>query len=165
MIWRSATGRRRAIPISDRASLLFLVDTNVISAAALGRAALTPELTAWLTARSDELYLSAITITEIVDGVAKRRREGATRRAAMLANWLDDLLHFYGGRILAFDADVARQAGILTDLARGKGQQPGFADIAIAATASRHGLTLLTRNVRHFAFLDLAVIDPFVAQP
>lgn len=151
--------------ISDRAGPLFLIDTNVISAAAPARAALTPALAAWLAARSDTLYLSAITVTEIVDGVAKLQREGASRRAAALAAWLDALLHLHEDRVLAFDADVARQAGMLTDHARARGQNPGFADIAIAATASRHGLTLLTRNVRHFAFFDLPVIDPFVALP
>ena len=38
--------------------------------------------------------------------------------------------------------------------------QPGFADIAIAATAQRHGLIILSRNVRHFAPMDVGVVDP-----
>lgn len=127
------------------------------------RAVSTPGLAAWLTARSDALHLSAVTITEVADGVAKLRREGAVRRATALGDWLDALLHLHGERVLAFDADIARLAGELTDHARSKGQQPGFADIAIAATAHRHGLTLLTRNLRHFTAFDLPVIDPFVA--
>lgn len=127
------------------------------------RAVSTPGLAAWLTARSDALLLSAVTITEIADGVAKLRREGAVRRATALGEWLDALLHLHGERVLAFDADIARLAGELTDRARSKGQQPGFADIAIAATAHRHGLTVLTRNLRHFTAFDLPVIDPFVA--
>ncbi|WP_244876980.1 PIN domain-containing protein [Acidocella facilis] len=42
---------------------------------------------------------------------------------------------------------------------------PGFADIIIAATAQHHGLTILTRNLRHFEPLGAAVHDPFVRLP
>jgi predicted nucleic acid-binding protein len=40
-----------------------------------------------------------------------------------------------------------------------------LADIIIAATARRYGLTIHTRNVRHFSALGVAVIDPFAALP
>jgi predicted nucleic acid-binding protein len=53
----------------------------------------------------------------------------------------------------------------LADLARGRGHSPGFADIAIAATAHRHDLTILSRNERHFAPMDVAIIDPFQKIP
>ena len=42
---------------------------------------------------------------------------------------------------------------------------PGFADIIIAATAQRHGLTILSRNLKHFVPLGVAVVDPFLALP
>jgi predicted nucleic acid-binding protein len=38
---------------------------------------------------------------------------------------------------------------------------PGFADVAIAATAEAHGLTVLTRNVKDFIPLGVACFDPF----
>jgi len=114
---------------------------------------------------SAALFLSAVTIAEVVDGIAKARREGATRKAATLSAWLDTLLHLYGDSILAFDAAVARIAGTLSDVARGQGQAPGFADIVVVATARHHGLTILTRNVRHFLPLGVLVVDPFVALP
>jgi predicted nucleic acid-binding protein len=53
----------------------------------------------------------------------------------------------------------------LADLARGRGHSPSFADIAIAATARRHELTILSRNTRHFAPMDLAVFDPYQNLP
>jgi predicted nucleic acid-binding protein len=53
----------------------------------------------------------------------------------------------------------------LSDLARGRGHSLGFADIAIAATACRQGLTILSRNERYFAAMDVAVIDPFQKLP
>jgi hypothetical protein len=144
---------------------LYLIDTNVISAGAPSRVPASPKLVDWMDRNSAALFLSAVTIAEVVDGIAKARREGATRKAATLSAWLDTLLHLYGDRILAFDAAVARIAGTLSDVARGQGQAPGFADIVVAATARHHGLTILTRNVRHFLPLGVLVVDPFVALP
>ena len=114
---------------------------------------------------SASLFLSAVTVAEIEDGIAKSRREGATRKSADLAEWLETVLHLYGDRVLAFDAPTARIAGAISDRARGLGQTPGFADIIIAATAHHHGLTILSRNLRHFEFFGVAVIDPFTRLP
>jgi predicted nucleic acid-binding protein len=114
---------------------------------------------------SAELFLSVVTVAEIESGIAKSAREGATRKAADLRDWLALLLHLYAERVLAFDIATAEHAGGLADFARAKGQAPGFADIVIAATARRHGLTILSRNLRHFAPLGVPVIDPFEALP
>jgi predicted nucleic acid-binding protein len=114
---------------------------------------------------SSALFLSAVTIAEIADGIAKARREGATRKASGLAAWLRTLLHLYGDRVLPFDASTAEIAGALSDLARGRGHDPGFADVAIAATARRHDLTLLSRNARDFVTMDVPVVDPFESLP
>ncbi len=143
----------------------YLVDTNVISAVAPTLTRHRSELAAWMDARSGDLFLSAVTVAEIADGIAKARREGARRKAAELAAWLEAVLHLYGERVLAFDSATAEIAGTLSDLARGRGHAPGFADIAIAATASRHGLTILSRNARHFAPMDVSVVDPFRSLP
>jgi len=111
------------------------------------------------------LFISAVTVAEIEDGIAKLRREGATRRSADLTAWLETVLHLHADRILAFDTQTARVAGALSDRARGEGHPPGFGDIIIAATAQRHGLTILSRNVRHFTPLGVPVLDPFDALP
>jgi predicted nucleic acid-binding protein len=143
---------------------LYLVDTNVISARAPSRVPL-PELAAWMDSHSAELFLSTVTIAEIEDGIAKAQREGATRKARDLTAWLETVLHLYADRILPFDLATARLAGSLSDRARGQGHAPGFPDIIIAATAQRHGLTILTRNLRHFEPLSVPVHDPFVQLP
>jgi predicted nucleic acid-binding protein len=114
---------------------------------------------------SAELYLSAVTVAEIEDGIAKARRERANRKAADLTAWFETILHLYGNRILAFDIAVARMAGALSDLARRKGMAPGFADIVIGATARCHGLTILTQNTRHFEPLGLPTVNPFERLP
>ncbi len=143
----------------------YLVDTNVISAAAPAAAVRRPELIKWMESYSSDLFLSAVTIAEIADGIAKAKREGATRKASDLLAWLRTVLHLYGDRVLAFDSPTAEIAGALSDLARGRGHSPGLADIAIAATARKHDLTILSRNERHFAPMEAVVIDPFQQLP
>jgi toxin FitB len=143
----------------------YLVDTDIISATDPTKSVQRPELVAWMDSHSSDLFLSAVTIAEIVSGIAKLKREGARRRTFDLSGWLRTLLHLYVDRILPFDTPTAEVAGALSDLARSRGQSPGFADIAIAATAKRHNLTILSRNTRHFAPLSVAVIDPFVKLP
>jgi hypothetical protein len=143
---------------------VYLIDTNVISAGAPSRNASTA-LVDWMDVHSAALSLSAVTVSEIEDGIAKLRREGAARRSADLAAWWEAVLHLYGDRILPLDTATAKIAGALSDHARGQGQAPGLADLIIAATARRHGLTILSRNLKHFAPLDLPVVDPFAALP
>jgi predicted nucleic acid-binding protein len=143
---------------------VYLVDTNVISAASPARAGASA-LVEWMDVHSASLFLSVVTVAEIEDGIAKLRREGAARKSADLTAWLDTVLHLYGAHILAFDTPTARIAGALADRARGQGQAPGFADIIIAATAHRHELTILSRNLKHFEPLGVSVLDPFVALP
>ena len=144
---------------------MYLVDTDVLSTGAPGRREHSPALVDWMDTRSDALFLSAITVAEIHHGIARLKRTGAAERAARLAEWLDLVLHLYGDRVIPFDIDAARVAGPLMDKARATGQSPGFADLAIAATAASRNLTVLTRNLRHFAPLDVRAANPFEALP
>lgn len=143
----------------------YLIDTDVISAGAPSKARVIPALLDWMDSNSERLYVSVITVAEIEDGIAKSKREGATRKAALLAEWLDTLVHLYSARILAFDLPVARIAGRLSDKARGAGHNPGFADVAIGAIATHHELTVLTRNVDDYAALEVSAHDPMVEIP
>jgi hypothetical protein len=143
----------------------YLVDTNIISATAPTTGIRRPALIEWMHAHSDDLFLSAVTIAELSDGIAKAKREGMKRKAINLSAWLLTVLHLYGDRVLPFDSPTAEIAGVLADLARGRGHSPGFADIAIAATARRHDLIILSRNERHFVPLDVVVVDPLQQLP
>jgi predicted nucleic acid-binding protein len=143
---------------------VYLVDTNVISAAAPSRP-VSPALVQWMDAHSTSLFMSAVTVAEIEDGIAKLWREGATRKSADLTAWLDTVLHLYGDRIVAFDVTTARIAGAMSGRARGLGHAPGLADIIIAATAKHRGLTILSHNIRHFEPLGVGVFDPFAKLP
>lgn len=114
---------------------------------------------------SDRLFLSVMTIAKIDQGIAKARRQGASRQAERLSDWVEVLIALYADRILPIGLDVARLAGRLSDDVRGKGHAPGFADVAIAATARVHDLMVLTRNLRHFEPLEVPAWDPFAALP
>lgn len=144
---------------------MYVLDTNVISATAPNRITRYSSLVAWINANSDALFLSAVTVAEIYDGIAKIRRTGCRATADSLEHWIGLTLHLYAQRVLPFDVPAARLAGALNDRARAAGHSPGFADIAIAATAANHDLTLLTRNLRHFTPLQVPALDPFQALP
>jgi predicted nucleic acid-binding protein len=142
----------------------FLLDTNIISEGAPERLE-RPELVQWLEANSGRLYISTVTVAELEIGIAKARRKRATRKAAELSRWLEQVLLLYSGRILTFDLRAARVAGGVADKARENGHDPDFADLAIASIAKAHGHIILTRNVKHFAPFEVALHDPFKSLP
>ncbi len=144
---------------------MYLVDTNVISAAAPTKAQPMPDLARWMDRNSQLLYLSVITVAEVESGIAKARRQAATSKADRLAAWLQTVLHLYSPRVLPLDLTAARLLGQLSDQARAGGQSPGLADLAIAATAASRGYTVLTGNLRHFRSLGVAAHDPFASLP
>ncbi|TMJ35087.1 MAG: type II toxin-antitoxin system VapC family toxin [Alphaproteobacteria bacterium] len=143
----------------------YLIDTDVVSAAAPTKTVAQSEMIEWMDTHSADLFVSAVTIAEIAEGIAKSKHQGAKRKALILSAWLKTILHLYAERVLPFDSATAEIAGALSDLARGRGHSPGFADVVIAATARHHGLTVLSRNERHFAPMDVRVIDPFQYLP
>ena len=133
---------------------MYLLDTNVVSA--LRRLERNPEVGQWVESqRTTDLYLSVVTVGEIERGIAQQQRNNPAF-AADLALWLDRVLRWYGNRILAFDLATARRWGQLS-AALGNDS----ADLLIAATALEHGLTVVTRNVRHFEPTGVPVINPF----
>lgn len=142
---------------------MFLVDTNVISALAPSKRENVGMLVDWLDKASPRLFMSVISAAEIEAGICKAGREGATRKALQLTEWWQTIEHLYSDRLLPFDLQCAHVAGGIIDAARA--HQPGFEDIAIAATARVHELVVLTRNLRHFEPLGVQAIDPFNTLP
>ena len=145
--------------------MTYLLDTNVISTLAPSRSDRPPSLVDWLDRKSDELFLSVVTATEVRDGIAKASRAGATRKARALTVWWEQVEAKFADRLLAFDLNVATLAGTLSDRARAAGLSPGFADIAIAATAGAHRHALLTRNLKDFQAFGIVVLDLFATPP
>ena len=133
---------------------MYLIDTVVLSE--LRKRTRDEAVERWFEdRRPTDLYLSVVTIGEIERGI-ERQRERDPGFAAALAEWLDATLARYADRLLAVDSAVARRWGRLSARLGHAG-----ADVLIAATALEHGLTVVTRNVRHFAPTGVAVVDPF----
>lgn len=144
---------------------MYLLDTNVISEAAPSKKVASSELRHWMDANSDGLFLSVITVAEIIAGIEKVKRAGHEAKAGRLGEWLATLVHLYAQRILPVDLPVSQVLGILTDQVRARGHDPQMGDLTIAATARVHGLIVLTRNVRHFQLPGLVVVNPFEELP
>ncbi|RXT22496.1 VapC toxin family PIN domain ribonuclease [Rhizobium leguminosarum] len=142
---------------------MFLVDTNVISALAPSKRQNLERVIEWLDIASSQLFLSVISAAQVKSGIVKAEREGATVNARQLREWWESIEHLYSKKLLPFDLRCAHAAGQILDDARA--HQPGFQDIAIAATAQVYGLIVLTRNLRHFQPLGVRVLDPFDALP
>jgi predicted nucleic acid-binding protein len=117
----------------------------------------------WLARNGERLFLSAVSLAEIAHGIERLVRRGSSRKAELLGAWRDDLLAFHQSRVIDLDPRVARRAGELLAVAESQGHQPGLE--VIAATADCHGLTLLTRNLRHYRPMNVACADPLAGLP
>lgn len=134
----------------------FLLDTMVVSE--LAKHHRDRSLAAWLAGQDRRaLHLSVVTLGEIEKGLALLRRRD-NERADALAGWLDELVGRFRDRLLDVDARIARRWGRLAASAGHAG-----ADLLIAATALEHDLTVVTRNVRHFAATGVRLVDPYGA--
>ena len=135
---------------------MFLLDTDVLSA--LRRRERNPAVVRWVGSQRDaDLYLSVITIGEVERGISLQR-ERDPEFARTLGQWLDAVLSRYGDHVLPVDIATARRWSRLS-----AHMGNNSADGMIAATALEHGLTVVTRNIRHFEPTGVPVIDPGAA--
>jgi predicted nucleic acid-binding protein len=102
------------------------------------------------------VYLSVVTIGELRRGIELIRHRGDASQAAQLETWLHKVLGDYEDCILEFDAESAQMWGRL------RVPHPENAlDKQIAAIALIHGLTVVTRNERHFQGCGVGLLNPF----
>ena len=133
----------------------YLIDTCVLSE--LRKKIPNQGVINWFAARSvSTLYLSVLSLGELRKGITAL--EDVKRREKLL-NWLEsDLPLFFSGRILSIDTDVANRWGDLLAVARRP--MPAI-DSLIVATASLHGMSVVTRNQRDFEGFGVEVINPW----
>lgn len=108
----------------------------------------------------ENLFLSVLTLGELQKGI-RLLDEG--RRKHELETWLDGLARQFADRILPIDDQVAMIWGELTAAAQANGRTVPAIDGLIAATALRHGLALMTRNVDDFAATGVRLNNPWAA--
>jgi predicted nucleic acid-binding protein len=138
----------------------YLLDTMVVSE--LAKRHPNAGVVAWL-AQQDarDACISTLTLGEVEAGIAYL--EPSPERSK-LERWMDDLVERFESRILPFDADAGRAWGRASALARRAGKTLPVVDSQLAAIAFTRGMTIVTRNVRHFtieAFAGLAVVNPW----
>lgn len=140
---------------------MYLLDTNIVSMLDPRRHESTPDLIDWLDRNGASLFLSVMTITEMEAGILKLKREDKKKRSEELETLLHAILTDFSDRVLPIDVQTARQVARLGAVTC---QQPvDLPDLIIAATAVRHGLITLTRNMREFERLGISAHDPFAS--
>ncbi len=138
----------------------FLLDTNIPSE--MTRPSPHPSVSEWLDdADDDQLYFSVVSLGEVLKGVTLLSE---SKRRSQLQQWLDETLRpWFEGRILPVNQPIAERWGVLAGQCRLRGRQLKVMDGFIAATALEHDLTVVTRNVKDFAGLGVALFNPWDA--
>ena len=134
----------------------YLVDTNVLSE--LAKPIPNAKVLAWLRENEPKLYVSTITIGELRKGVESLP---TGKRKAGLQAWLTGICQRMEGRVLSFNIATAHVWGQLVARWEKSGYSVPALDSQLAATASRHGLTMVTRNVDDFKHADVKLLNPF----
>ena len=136
---------------------MYLLDTNVVSE--LRRPKPHGAVVAWVkSVPEQQLLLSAVTMGEIQAGIELTREQDPAKRQA-LEQWADQLGDSH--QVLPMDAATFRIWARLMH----RRSDTLYEDAMIAATAQRHSLTVVTRNVADFIPFGVAIFNPFDGAP
>lgn len=137
-----------------------LLDTNVLSE--FGRSSIPPhpKVKRWVeAAHPDALFTSVLCLGEIRKGIDLLP---PGRKRSELEQWLNSNLNaWFGSNLLPVTKAISNRWGALDAMMQRRGRPLGNIDGLIAATALEHGLTVVTRNTKHFADLGVALFDPW----
>jgi predicted nucleic acid-binding protein len=136
----------------------FLLDTNVVSEWTKPRP--NAGVVRWLSeCDEDRVFLSVVTLAELRHGI---ERLAASRRRSSLDAWLgEELSQRFEGRILPVEAPVADLCGRVVARREALGRPIHAMDALIAATATMHDLTLVTRNSSDFETSVKSILNPW----
>lgn len=137
---------------------MYLVDTDVISEARKGDKGNAGVRQFFRDAErnGNALFLSAVTVGELRQGVESIRHRGDEAQARVLERWLNGVTSRFGTAILPFDEEIAEVWGRLR-----VPNPENSLDKQIAATALINDLTVVTRNTAHFAPTGVQLLNPF----
>ncbi len=139
---------------------MIILDTNVLSA--LMRKVPDADVVGWLDRQpAESVWITSITLFEARLGIAllpdgKRRRALTSAFGRLLEEDLEN-------RVLDFDTGAANEAAELAARRQRAGRPIDIRDTQIAGIALVRHAMLATRNTRHFADLEINVIDPWQA--
>ena len=133
--------------------LKFLADTNAISDLLRGE----KPVREWFAKHRDRVGISTLTLAEMRRGI-ELRTDGKLRRE--LEKRLRFLLDDYRGAVFVFDEAAAMEWGKL--MAESRHDPIPYEDSLIGAIARSAGLTVVTRNLKHFR--GCARVDPWTGR-
>jgi predicted nucleic acid-binding protein len=139
---------------------VIILDTNILGA--LMRPAPDTAVVRWLDRQpAESVWITSITLFEARFGLALLP---SGRRRQRLESEFDRLLHEdLENRVLDFDGAAATEAATLAAVRQKSGRPVDMRDTQIAGIALARHATLATRNVRHFADLEIPIVDPWVS--
>jgi len=135
---------------------MYLLETNVVSE--LLRPRPHGAVLAWLQGVEDaHLHLAAVTLGDIQAGIELTRQQDPGK-AGDLENWLDHVSQSFN--ILPMDGPACRCWARLMH----RQSNTLCEDAMIAAIATVHQLTVVTRNTRDFQGFGVVLLNPFEAR-
>lgn len=137
---------------------MIILDTNVLSTLMNSR----PDVAvvAWLDRQPTEsIWITSITVFESRLGLALL--PDGRRRQLLEAAFEQIVAADLNDRVLDFDRGAAAAAAALAADRQRAGKPVDMRDTQIAGIAVSRRATLATRNVRHFADLQVPVVDPW----
>ena len=139
---------------------MIILDTNILGA--LMRPVPDTAVVRWLDQQpAESIWITSITLFEARFGLALLP---SGRRRQRLESEFDRLLREdLENRVLDFDSVAATEAAALAAARQKSGRPVDMRDTQIAGIALTRHATLATRNVRHFADLDISIVDPWVS--
>lgn len=112
----------------------------------------------WLQRHAQDAAIAAVSFGEIQYGLACLPPSAKRNR---IQAWATQLAQQFEGRVLTSDDATWRRWGELKASLKFMGRMQDALDMVIAATAITHGLTLVTRNTRHFEDTGAALLNPW----
>lgn len=137
---------------------MILLDTNVVSE--LMRDRPDPLVVRWADEQPrSSIWTTTVTILEVRFGL-DIMPDG--HRASELRTAFDRVIdEVFGRRVASFDTEAARATAALMAVRRRRGASQDLRDSMIAGVALSRRATIATRNLAHFADLEIGSVDPW----
>jgi predicted nucleic acid-binding protein len=137
----------------------WLLDTNILSE--LRRPKPEPRVTAFVASQPlESLYVSAVTLAEIRFGIEALANPN---RRSELNDWLTHQVRpMFETRVLQVSEDVMFKWRLLVEEGRKVGHTFSQPDLIIAATALRHGLTVVSRDSADYLKARVPLYNPWI---
>ncbi|MCZ8271985.1 MAG: hypothetical protein O9306_15855 [Beijerinckiaceae bacterium] len=110
----------------------------------------------------EDIRLSMVTFAILEGGVTELPQEFKQRR---VRGWMREIRRKLGENLLGIDYETSVIWGHVLTSARRRRLKLPYHDSLIAATAKRHELVVMTRNIGFFAPFNIEVFNPWAENP